>query len=82
MSEYVPGCGFPIPYYCEAEPNAPIKSPLVWDCAIGTPDEDHDWHFVGGDSSVGVSDAWVCRACGKVDETDMEPPSEEDDYGR
>jgi len=56
------------------------KGATKWDCAIGTPDEDHDWHFVGGDSSVGISDAWVCRACGKVDESDREAPSYDDDY--
>ena len=47
-----------------------------WDCRIGTPEEDHDWQYVGGDPSVGIGDGWVCQACGKVDESDREPPSE------
>ena len=52
----------------------------AWDCAIGTPEEDHYWEFHGGDSSVGEADAWTCRFCGKVDESDREPPSYDDDY--
>ena len=57
-----------------------------WDCALGTPEEDHDWHFVSdwyGDPGVinGTADCsrWVCRACGKED-YDREPPSYDDDY--
>ena len=46
------------------------------DCMDGTPDEDHDWRYDGGDFSVGIYGAWVCRACGKED-CDREPPSEE-----
>lgn len=61
----------------ERTPTPPL--PAEWDCAIGTPEEDHDWHFVVGDSSVGESDAWVCRACGATD-YEREPPIYDDDY--
>lgn len=49
-----------------------------WDCAIGTPEEDHYWDYDGGDHSVGVYGAWVCRFCGKVD-SDRDPPSDPDE---
>lgn len=51
---------------------------MTWDCAIGTPDEDHDWVYDGGEPDVGLFGCYVCRQCGKVDESDREPPS--DDY--
>lgn len=49
-------------------------------CA-GTPEEepDHEWRYDGGDESVGVPGAWICRHCGAVD-IDREPPSYDDDY--
>jgi hypothetical protein len=40
---------------------------------------DHDWHYDGGDYSVGINPGWVCAACDEVD-TDREPPSYDDDY--
>lgn len=36
-----------------------------WDCADGTPNEDHDWRLICGDSSVGIGDYMECRVCGK-----------------
>lgn len=57
-----------------------FSSNRKWDCAIGTPDEDHDWRYDGGDESVGVPAVWICRHCGKVDERDREPPSDDYDY--
>ncbi len=42
-------------------------------------DMDHDWHYDGGDYSVGINPGWECRTCGEVD-TDREPPSYDDDY--
>lgn len=36
-----------------------------WDCADGTPEEDHDWKLIVGDSSVGEGDYMECRQCGK-----------------
>lgn len=48
-----------------------------WDCAIGTPEEDHDWVYDAGEPDVGLNGCYVCRACGKVDQTDREPPSDE-----
>lgn len=57
-----------------------------WDCADGTPDEDHDWKWISdwyGDPGVinGTADCsyWECRVCGKVDEN-REPPSTDDDW--
>lgn len=61
-------------------PTATQSEEAKWDCAIGTPEEDHYWEFHGGDSSVGEADAWICRFCGKVDESDREAPSYDDDY--
>lgn len=56
---------------------------LAWDCAIGTPDEDHDWEFISdwyGDPGVinGTADCsyWKCRVCGKEDH-EREPPQED-----
>lgn len=46
-------------------------------CRDGTPDEDHDWHYDGGDYSVGINPGWICRSCDKVD-TDRPPPTDED----
>lgn len=46
-----------------------------WDCADGTPDEDHDWKLVGGDRSVGEGDIVECEQCGKQRE-----PTEDDYY--
>lgn len=36
-----------------------------WDCADGTPEEDHDWRFVAGDCSVGEGDHVECAQCGE-----------------
>ncbi len=36
-----------------------------WECNDGTPNEEHDWVFVGGDRSVGEGDYMECRQCGK-----------------
>lgn len=60
--------------------SATSRQETAWDCAVGTPEEDHYWQYDGGDYSVGVYGAWVCRFCGKVDESDREPPSYDDDY--
>lgn len=46
-------------------------------CGDGTPDEDHDWFYDGGDPDVGLFPAWICGVCGKVD-AGREPPSDED----
>ena len=53
---------------------------MTWNCAIGTPEEDHDWYYDGGDEDVGLFPAWICRACGKIDLTGREPPSDDCDY--
>lgn len=49
----------------------------LWDCKIGTPDEDHDFVYDPGEPDVGIPPCYVCRACGKVDESDREPPGED-----
>jgi hypothetical protein len=36
-----------------------------WDCADGTPEEDHDWILICGDPSVGLGDYMECAQCGK-----------------
>ena len=53
---------------------------MTWECNDGTPDEDHDWAYDGGDWTVGVPGHYYCKACGKVDDTDREPPSYEEFY--
>lgn len=57
-----------------------------WDCAIGAPEEDHDWEFVSdwyGDPDVinGTADCsyWQCRACGKTDYERERPTWDPDD---
>jgi hypothetical protein len=51
-----------------------------WDCRDGTPDEDHDWKLVSGESDVGLGDVMVCRQCGKEREaTDDEIRDSYDD---
>lgn len=52
-----------------------------WDCADGTPEEDHDWEYVSdwyGDPGVinGTADCSFkrCRQCGK--EADLQPGDE------
>lgn len=40
----------------------------AWDCADGTPEEDHDWHLICGDASTGESDYMECAQCGKTRE--------------
>lgn len=59
----------------------------AWDCAIGTPEEDHDWEFISdwyGDPSIvnGTADCsrWECRACGATD-YEREPPTWDPDDG-
>lgn len=49
------------------------------DCMDGTPDEDHDWFYDGGDPDTGLYPGYVCRYCGKVDERDRDPPSDPDE---
>lgn len=39
---------------------------MAWECHHGTPDEDHNWKLVVGDSSVGEGDYMECRACGET----------------
>ena len=58
-----------------------------WDCADGTPDEDHDWEYISdwyGDPEVinGTCDIHYkrCRQCGKEAEWNGERP--ERDYER
>lgn len=55
--EYVTG-----PFKSRAEAEAWINS--RWDCKAGTPDEDHNWKFNGGDPDVGLQDELECRECG------------------
>lgn len=43
-----------------------------WDCADGTPDEDHDWVLIPGDRDVGDSDYMECAQCGKTREATEE----------
>ena len=51
-----------------------------WDCADGTPDEDHDWILIPGDSSVGEGDYMECQQCGKTrDATEREIADSYDD---
>lgn len=62
---------------CDTAPPCAEHGP----CCTGAPehDLDHDWHYDGGDQSVGLNPAWVCRGCDATD-TDREPPSYDDDY--
>lgn len=39
---------------------------MTWDCAVGTPDEDHDWKYNPGEPDVGIGPSLICRQCGKV----------------
>lgn len=49
-------------------------------CGDGIPElEDHDWRFDPGEWDVGIPSAWVCDACGKVDDQ-RSPPSYDEDY--
>ena len=48
-------------------------------CRDSEAEPEHDWRYDGGDASTGVNPAWICRRCGKVDELDREPPSDDDD---
>jgi len=48
-----------------AEPVPPVSA---WECKDGTPDEDHNWKLIAGDSSVGEGDYMECRECGKTRE--------------
>lgn len=50
---------------------------MAWDCADGTPDEDHDWEYISdwyGDPGVinGTCNIYFkrCRQCGKEAEWD------------
>lgn len=47
-------------------------SKLQWECCDGTPEEDHDWKLIPGDSSVGEGDQMECRQCGKIREATEE----------
>lgn len=62
---------------------------MTWDCAIGTPDEDHDWEYVrdwAGDPGVinGTYDINYrrCLQCGKEDDWDGRTAEEDPDFER
>lgn len=62
-------------------------SAAKWDCAIGTPDEDHDWERISdwyGDPGVvgGTADCSFrrCRVCGKEAPLDDVADFYEEDY--
>jgi hypothetical protein len=41
---------------------------MPWDCAHGTPDEDHRFRLKGGDHSVGEGYWMECEECGEIRE--------------
>lgn len=51
-----------------------------WNCADGTPEEDHDWFLICGDRDVGEADYMKCVHCGKTREaTEQEIADSYDD---
>ena len=64
-----------------------MTEPAKWDCAIGTPDEDHDWEYKSdwyGDPGVinGTADIYFrrCRVCGKEEQVSAEDMPTYEDY--
>lgn len=53
---------------------------MVWDCAIGTPEEDHEWEFVDDsfDHEYGTEQVhyWRCKYCDKTREMEAEDEEE------
>lgn len=45
-----------------------------WHC----PRDGHEWDYDAGDPTTGVNAAWICKACGHVDDK-TEPPTDDDD---
>jgi len=58
--------------------NEPADKGRFASSACQHPGEDRcDWHYDGGDYSVGVSGCWICLTCEAMD-AERDPPSDPD----